>query len=47
MTAAVSHAASMLTFAAKLPTQTAGQSRLPPKRSAATAMPEGGHSAVA
>jgi len=40
-------APSTVTFAAKLPARTAGQSRFPPRSSAATAIPDGGQTAVA
>jgi hypothetical protein len=40
-------APSIVTFAAKLPTHTAGHSRVPAMSSAASAIPEGGQTAVA
>jgi len=42
-----SSAPSTLALAAKLPIQTAGHSRHPPRSSAASAMPDGGQMAVA
>jgi hypothetical protein len=47
MIAEATYAASIVTLARKLPTQTAGQRRLPARSSAARAMPDGGHTAVA
>jgi hypothetical protein len=41
------YAPSIVRLARKLPTQTAGHRRLPPSSSAASAMPDGGQTAVA
>jgi len=47
ITAAARKLPSTVMFAAKLPSHTPGQSRFPQSSSAARAMPEGGHTAVA
>lgn len=47
MTSDARNAPSIVILAAKLPSQTAGHSRLVARSSAATAMPEGGQTAVA
>jgi hypothetical protein len=47
MTAAAGREASTVTLAAAAPIQTPGQYRVPSMRSAASAIPEGGHTAVA
>jgi hypothetical protein len=47
MTAEASSAPSIVRLAKKLPASTAGHRRRPPRSNAATAIPEGGQTAVA